>query len=512
MPLLLQQNVLPPFVTIRNFLLNDVPVQPSAQGILSAPLTRTKEIRLYYNQNTFSFEFSNIDFASESEDIRLLFMLQNFDNSWRKAGDEKAAYYFNVPPGKYIFKVKVFNAAGVAAEKDIDVIITPPWWRTWWAYAAYILLIIVAIRVYFKFTVNRAKLKSQLLFEQNEAKRAKELDNLKTQLYTNITHEFRTPLTVILGMAHQIETDPHEHLKTRSEMIIRNGESLLKLVNEMLDLSKLESGKMALQLVQGDVITFLRYTVESFHSLAESQNKQLHFLSEIDVLHIKYDPEKMRQIISNLLSNALKFTPQKGNIYISVNESLSSDKEDELLLIIKIKDTGIGIPEDQMQYIFERFYQSDNSHTRKTEGTGIGLALTKELVKLMWGEISVKSPPRGANKGTEFTITLPCKKIAITETQTAFTELEYIPHQKLISTIKIKNESVNENVDHEKHLILLVEDNADVVAYTASCLPDYRFTVGKDGMERWNGRIRNGNRYHSRSDHYRCDDASDGRL
>jgi signal transduction histidine kinase len=175
-------------------------------------------------------------------------------------------------------------------------------------------LIILAIRAYLKFTVNRARLKSQLLFEQNEAKRAKELDNLKTQLYTNITHEFRTPLTVILGMAHQIESSPDEYLKSGTNMIIRNGESLLKLVNEMLDLSKLESGKMSLQLVQGDVVIFLRYIVESFHSLAESQKKQLHFLSEIDSLNIAYDPEKMRQIISNLLSNALKFTPEKGNI------------------------------------------------------------------------------------------------------------------------------------------------------------------------------------------------------
>ncbi len=210
---MLQQNVLPPFVTITDFLLNNVPVQPSAQGILSAPLIQTKEIRLRYNENTFSFEFSNIDFISGEEDIRLLYMLQNFDDAWRKAGDEKAAYYFNVPPGKYIFKVKVFNAAGIAAEKDMAVIVTPPWWSTWWAYTSYLLLIILAIRAYFKFTVNRAKLKSQLLFEQNEAKRAKELDNLKTQLYANITHEFRTPLTVILGMAHQIESKPDEYLK-----------------------------------------------------------------------------------------------------------------------------------------------------------------------------------------------------------------------------------------------------------------------------------------------------------
>lgn len=136
-----------------------------------------------------------------------------------------------------------------------------------------------------------------------------------------------TPLTVILGMAQQVINKPGEHFSNAMEMIIRNGQSLLNLVNEMLDLSKLETGKMRLQLVNGDVINFLRYIVESFHSLAESQKKQLHFLAEMDSLHMAYDPEKIRQIVSNLLSNALKFTPEKGNIYISANESMMLERE-----------------------------------------------------------------------------------------------------------------------------------------------------------------------------------------
>jgi len=483
MPSSLRENVLPPFVTISNFLLNKVPVQPSAKGILPLPLTQTKEIRLHYNQNTFSFEFSTIDFIIEREDSRLLYKLQNYDNEWSKAGDENEAYYFNVPPGKYIFKVKAFNSAGVAAEKDISIIITQPLWKTWWAYAAYLLLIVVALSQYLKFTISRAKLKAQLLFEQSEAKRVKELDNLKTQLYTNITHEFRTPLTVILGMAHQIESKPAEYLKSGTNMIIRNGESLLKLVNELLDLSKLQNGKMPLQLVQGDVITFLRYIVESFNSLAESQDKQLHFLSEVDSLNTMYDPERMRQIVSNLLSNALKFTPENGNVYISVNETKMTNKEDQSLLIIKVKDTGIGIPGEQMQFIFDRFYQSDNSHTRRAEGTGIGLALTKELVKLMEGEISVKSPATGAHKGSEFTVILPFKRLAIIKQVTTYPHPTYVSQNKPGDTMEITNETPNGTPGDEKPLILLVEDNADVVAYTSSCLPEYRLSVGKDGME-----------------------------
>jgi DNA-binding response OmpR family regulator/nitrogen-specific signal transduction histidine kinase len=345
------------------------------------------------------------------------------------------------------------------------------------------LLLALGIRAYFKFSVNRARLKSQLSFEQREAKRIKEIDSLKTQLYTNITHEFRTPLTVILGMAQQVVNNPQEHLQNGMNMIIRNGESLLKLVNEMLDLSKLETGNMSLQLVKGDVINFLRYIVESFNSLAESQHKQLHFLSSMDVLVITYDPEKLRQIVSNLLSNALKFTPEKGNIYISISEENNLKDASGSILVMKVKDTGIGIPEDQLQHIFDRFYQLDNSLTRKIEGTGIGLSLTKELVKLMEGRIEAKSPPTGSNKGTEFTVWLPVKRIAPeVNDQTSFkTSLEQI--QPMLTEVATKPERVNEVMVNEKPLILLVEDNADVVAYTASCLPEYRLAVGKDGRE-----------------------------
>ncbi len=319
------------------------------------------------------------------------------------SGNRRTATYLHLPSGTYTFKVQGSNSQGIWSDKtaELQVTVLPPWWQTWWAYGLYLLLIGLAIRPYFRFTINRAKLRQQLHFEQREAARIKDLDTLKTQLYTNITHEFRTPLTVILGMAQQVKNKPEEHLKNGMEMIVRNGESLLKLVNEMLDLSKLESGKMALQLVQGDVITFMRYIVESFHSLAESQQKHLHYLSDLDTLLIAYDPEKIRQIVSNLLSNALKFTPKKGNIYKSVSEGKAPAKAEDITLVIKVKDTGKGIPEDMLEHIFERFYQVDTSHTRSSEGTGIGLALTKKLVKLMAGEISVKSPPTGAQRGTE---------------------------------------------------------------------------------------------------------------
>ena len=473
-----------PNVFITDILINNQPVTAGdSSGVLKSTIEQSKNITLTYLQDILTLEFSSLDFTAPEQN-KYRYQLVGVDNDWVESGTRRSATYLHLPSGKYIFKVQGSNSQGIWSDKiaELQITVLPPWWRSWWAYGCYALLIGLGIRAYLKFTVNRAKLKSQLNFEQLEAKRIKELDTVKTQLYTNITHEFRTPLTVILGMAQQVKSNPPLHLQNGMDMIIRNGESLLNLVNEMLDLSKLETGKMMLQPVNGDVINFLRYIVESFHSLAESQKKQLHFLTEMDALYMEYDPEKLRQIISNLLSNALKFTPERGNIYISITEQTLPAQTGKASLVIKVKDTGIGIPESQLQHIFERFYQLDNSHTRKTEGTGIGLALTKELVKLMAGEITVKSPPTGAGKGSEFTVVLPLKKIQSSE-ENMPAAVKPVKLEQDISGRHVNNIDTIEKHPATKPLILLVEDNADVVAYTASCLPDYRLAVGKDGRE-----------------------------
>ncbi len=473
-----------PNVFITDILINNQSIAPGDNtGVLQNTIEQSKKITLTHLQDILTLEFSSLDLTASAQN-KYRYQLVGVDKDWVESGTRRTATYLHLPAGKYIFKVQGSNSQGIWSNKiaELQITVLPPWWRSWWVYLIYAMLLGLGIRAYFKFTVNRAKLKSQLNFEQLEAKRVKELDSVKTQLYTNITHEFRTPLTVILGMAQQVKSNPPQHLDNGIDMIIRNGQSLLNLVNEMLDLSKLETGKMILQPVNGDIINFLRYIVESFHSLAESQKKQLHFLAVMDSLYVAYDPEKVRQIIANLLSNALKFTPQKGNIYITVSENNQLHDAGKSTLIIKVKDTGIGIPEGQLEHIFERFYQLDNSLTRKTEGTGIGLALTKELVKLMEGDITVKSPPTGANRGTEFTVTLPLINTPAAE-NIIYPDIKDAV-SKQINTASFSNVNpLEEKQVKEKPLILLVEDNADVVAYTASCLPDYRLAVGQDGRE-----------------------------
>ena len=454
-------------------------------GILKNNIEKTSAISLTHLQDVLTLEFSSLDYTAPQQN-QYRYQLEGIDKGWVQSGTRRNVTYLHLPAGKYNFKVQGSNSQGIWSDAIATLAINmlPPWWRSWWAYTLYGLIVALGISTYLRFKVRQAGLQSQLRYEQLEAKRIKELDTIKTQLYTNITHEFRTPLTVILGMAQQVADKPAEQFKSRMEMIVRNGRNLLNLVNQLLDLSKLENGKMELQLSHGDIIHFLRYVVESFHSLAETQQKQLHFLTDVDSLYGTYDSEKLRQLVSNLLSNAIKFTPEKGNIYITVHEKHNPDKTDGYNLIIKVKDTGIGIPEDQLQFVFDRFYRLDNSHTRNAEGTGIGLALTKELVKLMEGEITVKSPPAGALKGTEFTVSLPMNAIPAAGGDPGIeTKKQAVPTATTTAQASLPTVLLNDTTAKNTPLILMVEDNADVVAYTASCLPDYRLIVGKDGRE-----------------------------
>ncbi len=237
-----------PNVFITDILINNQPIAPGDNtSVLQNTIEQSKEITLTHLQDILTLEFSSLDLTASAQN-KYRYQLVGVDKDWVESGTRRTATYLHLPAGKYIFKVQGSNSQGIWSDKiaELQITVLPPWWRSWWAYLIYIVLLGFGIRAYFKFSVNRAKLKSQLNFEQLEAKRVKELDSVKTQLYTNITHEFRTPLTVILGMAQQVKSNPSQHLDNGIDMIIRNGQSLLNLVNEMLDLSKLETGKMEL--------------------------------------------------------------------------------------------------------------------------------------------------------------------------------------------------------------------------------------------------------------------------
>ena len=307
--------------------------------------------------------------------------------------------------------------------------------------------------------------------EHRETQRQKELNDAKTRLYTNITHEFRTPLTVIMGLADSVKMNGNsrEILHAKMNTVIKHGKNLLQLVDQMLDLSKLESGNVTVNKIHGNIIPFLRYIFQLQEFYAEEKNIKLLFHAESQCYELDFDPEKITAIVSNLLSNAIKFTPEDGKIEMNI---YSSDGH----ICIDIKDTGIGIQKENLEKIFERFYQVDDKSTRKVGGTGIGLALTHELVNLLNGSINVESIP---GVKTTFTVKLPI----MSELKCSEKAFLYRDEFETYGGNGEVIEDFNFNIG-EKQRLLIVEDNPDVVGYLRSCYQlDYDIEIAKDGKE-----------------------------
>ncbi len=306
--------------------------------------------------------------------------------------------------------------------------------------------------------------------KQVEAEQLQELNDFKSRFFTNITHEFRTPLTVILGMSERVLSDgvTQSHPVTITQplgLIKRNGENLLRLINQMLDLAKLESNALKMNYIQGDILAFTRYITESLHSLANAQNLMLRVESEQAKIVMDYDPDRFLQIIHNLLSNAIKFTSSGGKVI------LRADMEDKWLHIA-VSDSGAGIPEEELPHLFERFFQAKNQEHAKAGGTGIGLSLTRELVRAMGGEISVESE---VGVGSTFFVKLPVTNNSVFEEKEVEIRKTPIP---LRPSIQLTGPN-----DPDKPGILLIEDNPDVVEYLHACLKDlYQLDFAYNGQ------------------------------
>ncbi|MEO0790418.1 MAG: ATP-binding protein, partial [Bacteroidota bacterium] len=338
----------------------------------------------------------------------------------------------------------------------------------WGALAlAGVLLFIGAL--YFRNKQKANKQLSKLNTEiQQQKEKLEELDESKSRFFTNISHEFRTPLTIIRGMVDKVREKPEVHLEKGTRMIRRNTLSLLDLVNQILDLRKLEAKELQLNLKQGEVISYLKYITESYHSYAEQKGLLLHFEAEVPELTMDYDADKLLRIVSNLLSNAVKFTSSGGRIDLRVQESKLGQKN---ALCLEVSDSGIGIDHANLPYIFDRFYQEDDSITRQQEGTGIGLALTRELVQLMKGTIQVSSIP---NEGTTFTVLLPIAREADQQHRAISDTIPELISSDPENDSTLTPEIFLSSVDgSERPKLLIVDDNADVQQYLAVVLADY---------------------------------------
>lgn len=427
-----------------------------------------KAVLLSYDKNDVTIEYTGLQF-NQPESIRYRYRLEGLQEEWVEAGKERTARFSNLPPGAYTFRVKAANGDGVWEEAGatLALSILPPWWRRWWAYAIYCLSTLAAIVVFYRFQLNR-----RLAVE--EARRLTEMDSLKTRLYTNITHEFRTPLTVIMGMAEQskvyFRAQAADKFEPAIQAVQRNARQLLRLANQMLDLSRAEAGALEINLIRDDAARFLQYVAESFRSLAESKGIHLAVHKEQGPLFMDFDPDKLYHIASNLLSNAIKYTPEGGKVILRISAENRNGRE---WLLLQVKDNGIGIEPEQLPHVFDRFYRAPSSaRGREEAGIGIGLALTKEMVELLNGQVKAESIP---GKGSTFTARLPIQRNATVqkaEPLSLFTAAPPIPADSFSS------------LPGEQHTLLIVEDNPDVQAYLQACLEgQYQIIKAGNGRE-----------------------------
>jgi signal transduction histidine kinase/DNA-binding response OmpR family regulator len=479
---------------------------------LSKPLSLQEEIEISYKENIFSFEFAALDYRSPQKN-KYSYKMEGVDPDWVNTdASRRFATYTNLDPGEYTFRVKGSNNDGIWNEEgtSLKVIILPPWWKTNWAYTFYLFLVGFIVFGVWRFQTNRLRMKQQMEMQNFEADKLREVDKLKSHFFANISHEFRTPLTLIKGPVKQmLGGEFTENIKDQFRMILRNSDRLLGLINQILDLSKLESGEKKLKVSETDIVKNLKGLVLSFSSLAETKKITLKFNAQEKKVHGYVDRDKFEKIVTNLLSNAFKFTPEGGEIRITLSlrgilkkiASLHSSARNDTngRVQIQISNTGTGIPADQLDKIFDRFYQADDNYKKDSEGSGIGLAITKELVETCRGEISIKScktkqsPESPFIKGdfkTTFTVIMPIAKEYFNEEEIVEISEKHSPLAKggrgmseydVETTIAEEKEEISK-LKKSAALLLIVEDNPDVTSYITSFMEnDYRIISAENG-------------------------------
>lgn len=456
--------------------------------ILTKCISETEEITLRHNQNSIEIEFASLDFSNVM-DIQYAYYLEGLESDWKEPSFKRNAIYTNLNPGQYILHVKRVpgDINGAKNELILKIDILPPFSQTWWFRILTLITVIGIIVLLLLFIKKREKLKNKVELEKLNAKRLHDIDTMKLRLYTNISHEIRTPLTLILGPLEKLKNHaiPENDIDDHLNVMHRNANHLYRLINQLLDLRKIEFGSMKLNLKHGDLVSFIRGIVSSFSKFAEEKEIELKIQTVKEEIITNFDDDKLAKIINNLLSNAFKFTGKGGKIFINISlvfdkQEIGRIKEDseKRMIEISVKDSGIGISETNQEKIFNRFFQVDENSTHA--GTGIGLALTKELVLLHKGKINVSSKP---GEGSIFTVLLPYDDIKIEE----LTEDNSISGYFHEVALESKHDNhPNHSSNNDQKIMLLVDDNPDVRFFLRSHFsPEYQIYEAKDGNEGW---------------------------
>lgn len=461
----------PPPLFITRLKINNQTAQ-IGKGVLEKCIEQTQAIKLDHTQNQLTFEFAALDFSAPRMN-QFRYRLIGADQHWVESTTDNSATYASLNPGRYVFEVITGGSRGIwnGAPVRLEIQILPPWWQSGWAYLSYGLILILGIWAFSRFQTNKIRLKNKLAFEHQEALRLAELDRLKTNFFSSVTHEFRTPLTLLLEPARQLLAETKDRgVRYRIELIEKNAQRLLHFVNQLLDLSKIEAGQMPLDLLPGNPCATIHAVSDRFQPLAKQRLITLKLeLPEHPIL-VNYDAGKWDQIGSNLLANALKFTDKGGTVTLKmeVRKSGSSSRRN---FRISVSDTGVGIEPSELPRVFDRFYQTE--HARG--GSGIGLSLTRELVERMGGKISVTSI---LGSGSTFLVDLPCELSKNHPVQPAETT-----HTKIVAPQPDPVPPESRPLASAP-LLLLIEDDTDLRHFLrASLPPEYRIAEAADGAE-----------------------------
>lgn len=439
-------------VRVQDTIVDIMDIQQTASSLING------SIKFHHNDFPFYLKFSTKDFRT-NRNISLAYKLLPIDQNWNTMRNQEIQF-LQLPSGSYDLLINGFSRGKQWNSEPVrmTIHILPPWWKTWWAYLFYSLILLALFFISYRFLITRKLAVSENL-------RLKELSEFRSNLFANITHEFRTPLMIISGLTQNLRDQIGPKSSTKHQplwdVLDRNITYLLELVNDILDLTKLEIKEEKLQLKQSEVISFIKYIYDSFMAMAKEKKIDFFMNDEIESLMMDFDSDKLTKVVSNLLSNAIKFTPEHGKIVIQLKKT---EIKGAAFLSIQVIDDGIGMTEKDVKQIFDRFYRSKNVKAVNSIGSGIGLALTRELVHLMGGNIHVDST---LNVGSRFCVDLPVtNKAPVTDLV-----LRNINPPKVLK----KNTPFDSIVSKGKkkdHLVLIVDDSPDVQFYLTSCLSE----------------------------------------
>jgi signal transduction histidine kinase/ligand-binding sensor domain-containing protein/DNA-binding response OmpR family regulator len=476
------KNKFKPEILLTGFNINNKEVAFGKGTPLQAPINVNPKLTLAYNQNNLTIKFSALNFINPERNIYAYKMAGLPNNEgWITIGNQKEVSFNNLAPGHYIFTVKAANNDGYWNNKgrSLQINIRPPLWETWWAYCIYIVLAIFIFYKIIQFFQIRARLERDLYNEHLQNERQEEFYKMKLDFFTNISHEIRTPLTLILGPLESLynRTMDNALISRQVLQVKNNAERLLRLVGELMDFRKAETGNMVLYVQHNNVIPFVKEIFLSFTALAESRNISYTFTTDQPEIYLYTDHDQLEKVFFNLLSNAFKFTPDYGRISMDV---ISSGQPD---LTIIITDNGKGIPAEHQAKLFNNFYQVHDN--KSNMGTGVGLALAKNIVELHQGTITFQSSVAkpGSEGHTAFTVKLPFNFIPANNVH-LITE---VPGGETIASFRMQTEidvlRMTESAKTAlKGSVVLAEDNQELRNFISDSLPDYKVSSFENGL------------------------------